>query len=449
MGTDSGFLVGMPMLERPVRALLAPIERRIGRGSAARLYALSDQGSSGVANIVAFALLGRALPTAEFGAIGMMIGLHYFIAGFHRSAVVLPFTTDHRADHDGAAARREDSGWWWLGLALTLALSAATAVAGLIVAFVGQALPSWRWLATPLLLTALISPTMLLWEFARRWLYKIERADMVSLCSLAYFALLVAVAWGASRHWPSAVGGAAAWALASLGALAIALPSLRPSSPDRAVAAALVRDNRDHAAWLAATNLPYSVYSSASIVVLIGLLVGSGAAAVFSAARTLTNPAMSIVTAIDSIDKPRAARAYAREGIAGLRSVVRRSRLAIGLATGAYLGLVAVFATPLIAIAFKGHYAGLEREVRLLALGFFLFGLNLPSETMLIVLRAGRTMLTVRTVTAIATIAALAIGAAYGVAGMAIAFAVTQAANFVLLRWIEARAGAHAGTQPA
>ncbi|PZU07023.1 hypothetical protein [Sphingomonas sp.] len=433
-----------PFLELPVRAILAPIERRIGAGKAARLYALADQGSSGVANIVAFALLGRALPVGQFGAIGMMIGLHYFIAGFHRSAIVLPFTTDHRLARDPGEAHCEDNGWWWLGLALALLLSVAIGLAGVIVARVGDALPSWRWLAQSLFLTALISPAMLAWEFARRWLYKIERADMVALCSLSYFLALCAGAWLVSHHAPSAFAGASAWVVASLCALLIALPTVRPARPDRAVAARLIHDNRADAGWLAATNLPYSVYSSATIVVLIGLLVGSVAAAVFSAARTLTNPAMSIVTAIDSIDKPRAARAFAADGMAGLRSVVHRSRLSIALATGLYLGLVALFAGPLIALAFKGQYAGLEHEVRLLALGFFLFGLNLPSETLLIVLRAGRTMLTVRSVTALVTIVALAIGSAYGVSGMAIAFAVTQAGNFVLLRGIEHWAGTHA-----
>lgn len=424
--------------------MFAPIERRIGAGTAARLYAVADQGSSGVANILAFALLGRKLPVGQFGAIGMMIGLHYFIAGFHRSAVVLPFTTDHRADREALDTHREDTAWWWLGFALAILLSMVMALGGLAVGWVGRTVPSWRWLADPLLLTALISPTMLVWEFARRWLYKIERADIVALCSIAYFVGLVAVAWVVSHHSPSAFAGALGWVAASLGALMFALPFVRPGGFDGGVAARLVRSNRAEASWLAATNLPYSVYSSASIVVLIGLLVGSVAAAVFSAARTLTNPAISLVSAIDSIDKPRAARAFARDGMPGLRSIVHRSRLSIALATGLYLGLVALFAGPLIAFAFKGQYAGLEREVRLLALGFFLFGLNLPSETMLIVLRAGRTMLTVRTVTAIATIAALAIGSAYGVSGMAIAFAITQAANFVLLRWIEATAGRNA-----
>lgn len=428
-------------LDRLVRALLAPVERRIGAGCAARLYALADQGSSGVANILAFAMLGRALPVAEFGAIGMMIGVHYIVAGFHRSAIVLPFTTDQSADLTPAARLAGASGWWWLSLALAGLLALALALLGFGVALAGRALPSWRWLAEPLLLAALVTPAMLTWEFARRWLYKNERADLVSVCSLVYFATLVLVAWAAARHAPTAVAGAAAWIAASLAAFVPAAAALRPAAFDRAAAAARIRNHGAQAGWLAATNLPYSVYSSASIVVLIGLLVGSVAAAVFSAARTLTNPAMSIVTAIDSLDKPRAAAVYAREGIAGLRAVVRRSRRAIALATGLYLGLVALFAGPLVALVFDGQYAGLEREVRLLALGFFLFGLNLPSETMLIVLRAGGTMLAVRSATALATIVALALGSAYGVSGMAIAFSLTQAANLVALRWIEACIG--------
>lgn len=437
------------LLERPVRAILGPVEKRIGPGAASRLYALADQGSSGLANIIAFALFARALPVTQFGAIGMMIGLYYFIAGFHRSAIVLPFTTDHRAGRQGHLAHQEDSAWWWLGFALTFLLSLVAALLGLAFIPMGRVWAATAWMAEPLLLTAMITPAMLLWEFARRWLYKIERADMVGLCSILYFLLLVGAAWAASRIMPTALAAASAWIIASMGTLLVALAILRPVRADRSTTLRLIRDNKANAGWLAATNLPYSIYSSASIVVLIGILVGPVAAAVFSAARTITNPAISLVSAIDSIDKPRAARAYAHAGMAGLRSVVHRSRLSIALATGVYLGLVAIFATTLIAFAFKGRYAGLEQEVRLLALGFFLFGLNLPSETMLIVLRAGRTMLVIRTITALATIAALALGAAHGVSGMAIAFAITQAANFVMLRWVESGIAARNGGKTA
>lgn len=426
---------------RLVRALLGRIARRVGAGTALRLYAISDQGLTGLGNIIAFALLGRVLPVVQFGIVGSTIGLHYLIAGFHRSAVVLPFTTDHRADRHGAAGSPEDSGWWWLGLALACLLAALSGLAGIGVALAGRDRPDWAWMAEPLLLTALISPAMLGWEFARRWLYKIERADLVSLCSLAYFLLLVAATWEISRR-PSAVGAVCAWIVASLGALAVALPALRPGGWDRGVAARLVRANRADAAWLAATNLPYSVYSSATIVVPIGILVGPAAAGLFSAARTLTNPAISIVSAIDSIDKPRAARAFAGGGVPRLAELVRRSRHMIALATGLYLGGVCLFAQPLIRFAFHDRYAGLEGEVRLLALGFFLFGLNLPSETTLIVLRAGRTMLAVRTITAVATIVTLAIGTPWGMTGMVLGFALTQGLNFLLLRGVERQIGA-------
>ena len=426
------------LIERPLRALLAPLERRIGTGKSARLYALADQGSSGFANVIAFALLGRALPVAQFGAVGIMIGLHYFLAGFHRSAVVLPFTTFVRADH-GAEGHSAESGWWWLSLGLSALLTAAAALAGLAVAFAGQVRPSWAWLAEPLLLAALISPSMLAWEFARRWLYKDGRADLVGLCSACYFVLLVSAAWSCSRLSPSAAVAALAWVAASFAALLLALSSLRPGNLDRAIAVRLMRLHRTDAAWLAATNLPYSIYSSASVVVLIGLMVGPVAAALFSAARTLNNPAISITSAIDSLDKPHAARAFAAEGTAGLVRVVRRSRRAIVLATGLYLALVSLLATPLIRLTFEGRYAGMEREVRLLALGFFLFGMNLPSETMLIVRRASGTMLAIRCATAIVTVALLAAGAAHGVLGMAIAYVASQTFNLLLLCLAEAR----------
>ncbi|MBB3695757.1 hypothetical protein [Sphingomonas sp. BK580] len=422
-----------------MRTLAAPLERRVGAAAAPRLYALVDQGTSGLGNIIAFALLGRALTVTEFGAVGMMIGLHYVIAGFHRSAAVLPFTTDHRADHDPRAAHAENSDWWWIALALALALSAATALVGGAVAMAARRWPECGWAVEPLLLTALISPAMLGWEFARRWLYKIDRADMVALCATAYFLVLALAALMAGRLGLGAPGGALAWVLASLAALGLALPGLAPARADRAGVRALVRRHRAESSWLAATNLPYSVYSTASIVVVIGVLVGPVAAALFTAARTLTNPAMSIVSAIDSIDKPRAARAFAGEGLPGLARVVRRSRLTIAVATGLYLALVAVFAAPLVALVFHGQYDGSAANVRLLALGFFLFGLNLPSETLLIVRRAGRTMLAIRCVTAALTILGLWLGGRHGVAGMAIAFAVTQAFNLLLLRAAEAR----------
>lgn len=424
------------MVDRALAVLIGPVARRIGNGGVSRLAAVVDQGANGLGNMVALALLGRALPQADFGAVGTMIGLYYILAGFHRSAFVLIFTTTYRKGNAPARDHRENSTWWWVSLAAAIGFAALLGLAALLVALPGV-WPRLAWTALPLTLAMIMAPPMLAWEFARRWLYKIDRADVVAVCALVYLTVQILSAWLIARHAPSAFAGSLSWVAASVLATVVAMPWLAPGRPSAKLAAALVKRHRATAGWFVATNVPYSVYSSASIVVWIGIFMDVLATAVFTAARTLTNPAISLVSAIDSIDKPRAARALAAEGPAGLLRVVHRTRLTIAVATGLYLGAVSLFADDLTALVFAGSYQGMGTEIRILALGFFFFGLNLPSETMMIVLRAGRTMLAVRSVAAALTLAALAIGSVYGIRGMTMAFAVSQGMILLLFHVAE------------
>lgn len=424
----------------PVRAgtrlpgrLLAPLEDRIGRLAMARLYSMVDQGASGLGNIIALAIFGRALPVSQFGIIGMMIGLHYFVAGFHRSAVVLPFLTVHQDQPVGASARAENAAWWWLSIAAALVLSGVLALAGLALNLWAPLGSRAGWIAEPLMLASALTPVMLAAEFGRRWLFKIERADLVALIALVSFVVLVATALVAMRIRPDAATGTVALAMASLCPTVLAFWILRPTSVRWQDMARIIREHRTEAGWLAWANFPYAIYGSATIVILIGFIVGPVAAGVFTAVRTLTNPAMSIVSAIDSTDKPRATRALAEQGLAGLRSAIRRTRWLIIATTGAYLGAIALWASPAATLVFHGQYPDVGLELRLLALAFFLAGLNQPSETALIVLKAGRVMLVVRTVTAGLALVALWLAAPWGVAGMATAIGMVQALNFLLL----------------
>lgn len=424
-------------LERPPHPL-ARLENRIGPLAMARLYSMVDQGASGMANMIALAILGRALPVEQFGVIGMMIGLHYFVAGFHRSAIVLPYLTVHHAEPASAAMQAENSAWWWIATAGAMVVSALLAITGLLVFLMAPVVPALRWLVAPLFLAAIVTPGMLAAEFTRRWLFKIDRADLVAAFALVYFCVLTGSAIVATRFSSDASAGAFTWAAASLSVTILGLCVLRPARLLRPVMGRIIDDHRSEAGWLASANLPYSVYSSATIVILIGMLIGPAAAGIFTAARTLTNPAMSIVSAIDSTDKPRATRALAESGMAGLQHAITRTRALIALTTGAYLGAVALWADPLATLVYDQHYTNVTVEVRLLALAFFLAGLNQPSETRLIVLKAGRAMLIVRSITAFSAIAGLAIAASWGVAGMAIAITGIQMLNLLLL-WLAER----------
>lgn len=169
---------------------------------------------------------------------------------------------------------------------------------------------------------------------------------------------------------------------------------------------------RQFAFWQALTNIPYAVYNS-SVTVIIGMFGGAVAAAGFTVARTLTNPAISMMTAVDSLDKPRAARALQADGLPGLSRSVRRTRRLLMLLCGAYLGVLALVADPVITWAFGGLYDDQVDEVRVLAAAFFLICLNQPSETFLIVLRDSKLLLGTR-IAAAAAIATLAFGSRYG-----------------------------------
>lgn len=403
----------------------------------ARLFALADQGFQGLGSIAASAILGRHLPPDAFGAVGVAIGAYYFVAGFHRSLITLPYVTEHREHGDAADDRRYHSDWWWLNVAAALVLAVGLVA---IAALVQVALPAQRWLAEPLLLGAGITPPLLAADFVRRWFYKQERAWLAALVSALFFVALIGGALVAAATRPDAVAGALAWGVSATLATLFALLLLRPAAPAAARAWRRFAPHGRFAGWLALNIFPYTVYSTATVVILIGALLGPGAAAVFTAARTLTNPAVSIVSAIDSTDKPRAAAALAKDGGPGLRRAIGNTRRTLILLTGGYLALVALFAHPLIALVFHGQYAGVEQNVQLLCAAFFLFCLNQPSETLLIVLRASRTMFVTRAATALVTLAALVLAIPHGIPGMAIAIAVSQLANIVLLTLAERHA---------
>jgi O-antigen/teichoic acid export membrane protein len=406
----------------------------------ARLYALADQGAQGLANLVAISVLGRHLPTGQFGAVGMAMGLYYVVAGFHRSAVILPYITEHGSDD-----RAYHSDWWWLNVLFGAGLTAILLGLAGGLALGTEWWPQAIWGVMPLALGALMTLPLLCAEHLRRWLYKRERADLVALVSGIYAVALVGAAWMLPQWRGDALGGALAWALAGSVATLLPLVWLRPAWPDWPASWNCLARHRRFASWLALTIVPYMVYSSATVVVFIGLFNGPLAAAVFTAGRTLTNPAISMVSAVDSIDKPRAARAFAEQGLVGLRRSVRQTRWLLGAGTGGFLAGVALFAEPLLELAFHGAYRGIEPEVRWLALAFFLFCLNQPSETLLIVMRASATMFVTRSVTALVTLGLLVAGAPYGVSGMAIGLALAQGVNLLALlvaeRWVAGRQG--------
>ncbi len=411
-----------------------------------RLASFGDQGLQGVANVLMSALLARSLSHEQFASIGVMLGVNYFTFGLHRANVILPFIVAAAEDEKQG---RNSGAWWWASTAFAglsfLALAAITAGLALVAALWN---PNMGWAVRAMVYATTAAPALMLAEFARRWLYQAKLPATAALTSVLYslsgLGLIIA-----TRSMHNGAVGAFAWTLGGLLGMVPGAVALWPGMPDWRESYRRWRSHRHFAFWQAMAHIPFAIYNS-SLVVLVGALAGPTAAASFTATRTLCNPAISAVTAVDSLDKPRAARALVSGGLAGLRGSVNRTRLLLATLTGGYLGVIVLFAGPVLKLAFGEAYAGHAQEVRLLAVGFFMMCLNLPSETYLIVLRAGRLMFVGRLLTAVISVVFIWWGSHHwGLMGTAGAIAASQLFNLVNLRVSESIAARAYPASPA
>ncbi len=395
-----------------------------------------DQGFQGIANLGVNALLARSLLKADFASVGLMLGVYFFVLGFHRSNVVVPFILD--TSRPGEAAGEDADRWWWFNLAfiglIAASLWAVSAVAHLVLP------PSSAWVTQALDYAPIVAPCLCLTEFGRRWLYYAGKPVAAATAAFVYFVINILVAMIVLITGAGLGLGVSAWVMAAAGYMTVVIWAAPPLlvAPGRALS--VWRPHAQFSGWQMLNHLPYAIYNN-SVVLLIAFFGGATSAAVFSAARTLSSPILSFAAAVDLLDKPRAARALVTDGIAGLKNSIGRTRRLLLLSNGAYTLLILLATRPMLELAFGARYLGHELEVQIVAVGFFLFGLNQPSETMLIVLRASKIMLLTRCIAAVSAVSALALLAKpFGTGGCAAAIVIVQLINVVGLRLAERHA---------
>lgn len=401
-----------------------------------RLCSFADQGFQGLANLGVNALLARSLIKNDFASVGLLLGVYFFILGLHRSNVTVPFILD--TGRPGADGSKDADAWWWFNLGFlilaALVLWAVSAIARVVVP------PDSVWVARALDYAPVVAPALCLTEFGRRWLYYAGKPVVAATAAGLYFIINVLVASIVLLTGAGLALGVSAWVLAAAGYMTVVVWAAPPLAVHPRQVAAVWKPHAQFAGWQMLTHLPYAIYNN-SVVLLIGFFGGPIAAAIFTAARTLSSPILSVGAAVDLLDKPRAALALATQGVAGLKRSIARTRRLLLLANGSYLLLVLLATRPMLELAFGDRYLGHELEVQILAVGFFLFGLNQPSETLLIILRSSRVLLLTRCVAAVSAVVALAIlSRLYGAAGCAAAIVCVQLVNIVGLRMAESYA---------
>lgn len=407
-----------------------------------RLASFADQGFQGVGNIIAMALFAHTLPRGDFGALGVAIGLYYFVFGLHRSAVVLQFIVS--TARPGGFEARDRRAWFWLNALLVFALCASLSLLAVVALALRGPVAHEPMFVKAIQASLVMTPCLLMAEFSRRLLYQAHLPASAALAGVMQFAVMLGIAIGANRLGGGLMWAALAWGAGGLASLVVSLLVIPPGPPG-GLRHGMARwlENPGNVLWQSLNTIPYCIANS-SLTVMVGAFGGGAAAATFNVAKTMANPATAMVSAVDSLDKPRAARALGHGGLSALRASIGRTRRLLGLLTGGYLLLVVLLADVIVPIAFGPAYHGAAASVRVLALGFFLMCLNQPSETLLIVLGAGRLMFLTRVLAAVATLIGLALAGPHGVLGAAVAVAVAQMVNLAGLMLAESRAVADA-----
>lgn len=395
-----------------------------------RLLALCEQACLSGANFLAFIWFARQLVPAEWGEFGFAYALVLFMQGFQRAIVTIPMIP-FAAEAGGWGGVR--STWVrvhsLVQLVCVLALSAAACFANNLDA---------GWLTRSLWMAVALVVPVFLHEFARRCAIQEHRFDVLLMMGVAY---LVAVLGTAALLGPGGLGGwapvvgVAAGGLTSLAVYGVALRRGLVAMPagQQSMPAGL----GGFAGWSVMSHLGFSGYNF-GVQVILGAVAGPAAVGVFHACRTLIQPVATVIGAMDSVDKPKAAAALRQAGMAGMRAVLRKSLLAILSFGLPYLLLVAVAADALLALAYRDQYLGQGTVVWMWCLVAVGMMVSQPVESGLYVCRRTKAMFFSRLAAAgISLAAALPLARQFGTAGalgaMALGFAITAGLGVALL----------------
>lgn len=328
-------------------------------------------------------IYARTMPAEQFGLFAMATSALLVSQIVQRNAVVIPMIVA-QGERRATALRP----WSRINTAIAALTTGAIALVALAAWWIGDG----RRLVYPLCVaTAMALPTTLRYEFVRRTLFLEQRyASAVRIGAINFVLQCAGVA---------AVVFAGKGALAAMAAVAVAAGMASVSAraalgraqdaPGTPTAAALLTKYRADMGWNLAAAVPYGAFNS-GLPMLLGFVASPSAAGLFTATRLLLAPITTLVSAVDTVDKPRAARSLREGGRTGLLRSLRYTLVSLLAGSCAYLLIGGVFADEILGLLLGSKFPLQHSWAWLwMVVGVFvMFGQT--TETGLLVLRQAR-----------------------------------------------------------
>lgn len=183
--------------------------------------------------------------------------------------------------------------------------------------------------------------------------------------------------------------------------------------------------------WSVLGSLAFSGYNFA-IQSVLGLISGPASLGALNAARNVIQPTSSLIQAIDSVDKPRASRAYAHDGVVGLLSVTRGSVGTLLFLGVPYLLFIGFFPKEVLNFLYGAASGYSEGTLVALCAMAVLMLCAQPIETSLYVLRRPRSLFFNRLVASLVSLPlAFLLIEKYGALGAALSLTIGWAVSLL------------------
>jgi O-antigen/teichoic acid export membrane protein len=377
----------------------------------AAAWALTDQGLSGLSNILLLVFVARSSDSAGFGAFAVLYGVYITALALQRAAVGQATLIRPKAAGDDSSAAR-------------MALVAGSLVAVVVIAVA-------VWLPVSLTLTVLfaVSLPLLLLQDILRYVRLRDGQSQVAAFSDGVWCLVAITLFGIATwtHHASATTITGAWVLGGICSCAcLSFPADATSVRGGTAIRAWVADRRTLAGGLGLDALLPAVTVNASILTLAAIS-GPSAVAQLRACDALAAPLGSFATATGLVML-----AHLSRGGAHGRLIARWS-LALGLAAAVYCSVLLLLPDGTGESVLGDNWANARKVLPVMSVGYVALALAIPLAATLKARELVRRILLIR-VSSSATEAAGVItgGLIAAGGGAAVGIGISQSLTFFL-----------------
>lgn len=332
------------------------------------VLSLVDQGCTSAAGFGVNVFLARWMPAEVYGAFAVAFAAFLFVSGFHNVLLLEPMSVLGPSRYV-----RGLPAYFRTQLKIHTVLVGGLSIVTLLFAIVLRQIAPGSLLVGAVSGVGLALPFLLLLWLARRMCYVVQRPSIAVIGSVTY---LVFVTAGLFLLWHLDILGAfSAFLLMGFGSLIsgsiliwrMGLFTKESRAATEASWLRVLEENWTYGRWLAGGTVLFSL-SNQMQTFLVAALLGLGAAGIFRAVQIPTLVMTQVVFAVGPLILPAFSYDFGQGAIVGMRRKASLVSLGLGVAALCFMGILAVFATPVEHLLFGEKYTAYAGLIWLLAL---------------------------------------------------------------------------------